>query len=99
MILNKLARDFYSLLITTDAGEDEPASGWEVSFDGGETWLLGEETTPGQVRWLVHGPDFDPVGVSVAPSTLIATGVTPLLRLVDNPTVDIERGPSIILVT
>jgi len=94
VILNKRARVFYALIIETDL----PTSGWEASFDGGATWLPGEEVN-GNTRWLIHGPDFDPTGITPATSTLIATGVTPLLRLIDNPEVDIERGPSIILVT
>lgn len=94
MILNKRAREFYSLVISTDV----PTEGWEASFDGGLTWLAGE-INGDEVRWLVRGPLFDPVTAPAATATLIPSNVTtPLLRLVDNPEVVLERGPNIILV-
>jgi hypothetical protein len=99
VILNRRERDFYALSITTDAAPEEPTSAWEASFDNGATWVAGDTSVAGITRWLVHGPLFDPDSAAAAPSTAITTSMTPLLRLIDNPTVDFERGPAIILVT
>jgi hypothetical protein len=99
LILHKQARAFYAVAITTDAAPEEPTSAWEASFDGGTTYVAADTSVPGVNRWLVNGPDFDPDSAAAATSTPIPFGVSPKLRLIDNPEVVIERGPSIILVT
>jgi hypothetical protein len=84
--LHRAERDNYVLTITVDP----PLTGtWEASFDRGETWVDG--TPVGDAwAWLVFGPDFVPADVGMtAEGTEIPTSVTPLLRLKDDPILDI----------
>lgn len=51
--------------------------------------------------WLVAGPDFDAIGVGQSftdTDAIIDATVVPLLRIADNPVLDVERGPRIQLV-
>lgn len=98
MQLNCMERDYYTVDITVDP----PLAGsWEASFDEGATWVPGTLTTEGW-SWLVAGPTFDAAALGMDPNdtqaTISAPGVTPLLRLQDNPIVSVpECGPSIIV--
>lgn len=94
MKLNAAERDYYVLQITTEPALDGT---WEASFDGGANWADGTETDDGWA-WLVAGPDFEASAVGMDDADTIATIVTatrPLVRLKDNPVVDIERAPTI----
>lgn len=91
-MLHREGRQYYALRIETD----EPATGWEASFDGGATYVPAVEAD-GESRWLVNGPTFDPDSAPLAPSILIAANMRPLLRLIDNPEVIVHQGPAIIL--
>jgi hypothetical protein len=91
--LHRAERDYYVIEVTTDP----PLSGtWEASFDNGETWVDGTSSS-GEWSWLVYGPDFVPADVGMtADGTEIATSVTPILRLKDDPVLDIAMNvPSI----
>lgn len=94
MKLNRAERDYYVLTISV-----EPAltGTWEASFDGGTTWVEGTLTT-GAWAWLVAGPDFVADDVDMSDEgVVLETSTTPLLRIKDDPILDIERGPSIVL--
>ncbi len=94
MKLHRAERDNYVLELSTDP----PLSGtWEASFDSGETWADGTASL-GAWAWLVAGPDFDAAAVGMSDEgTVLASSVTPLLRLKDDPVLDVQRGPSIVL--
>jgi hypothetical protein len=92
--LHRAERDNYVLTINVTP---ELAGTWEASFDEGDTWVDGTLDDE-QWSWLVAGPDFDAaaVGMSVEGTTLDGS-VTPLLRIKDDPVLDIQSGPSIVL--
>lgn len=94
MILARTERDNYVVTATTDPPLDGT---WEASFDGGATYVEGTPTD-GDWAWLVAGPDFvgEDVGMDDADTVaVIATTTTPLLRLKDDPVLDVEPGPII----
>lgn len=93
MKLHREERDNYVVSVTVDPPLD---GDWEASFDDGETWVDGTENIDGDWAWLVYGPDFDAteVGMSVE-GVEIATSTTPLLRIKDDPVLDIQHGPPI----
>ena len=88
MQLNRAAREYYRLHVTTDPAVTAP---WEASFDGGQTWYAGTDPggDTGDVMWLVAGPDAEQ-----GPAVAVLTGtVRPMLRAIDNPEIVIaERG-------
>lgn len=94
MQLHREERDYYTVSITLTP----PLTGtWQASFDNGETWIDGADTS-GNWAWLVAGPDFDATEVGqddADTDATISSSLVPLLRLKDEPVVDIERGPSI----
>lgn len=93
MDLPRRGREFYDQTITT-----APAvAGWEASFDGGTTYVAGEEveidppvTGALRMRWLVAGPLADPGTAEV-----ISADLVPLLRATDNPELIVRKGPKI----
>lgn len=92
MKLHRAERDNYVVTVAADP----PLSGtWEASFDNGETWVDG--TAVGDSwAWLVFGPDFNPTAVGMsAEGTEIPASAAPLLRIKDDPVLDMQRGPSI----
>lgn len=96
MKLFRQERDYYVLAITTT-----PAltGTWEASFDGGDTWIDGVASGDNWT-WLVAGPDFDAAAVGMNPAdtkATITTAVSPLLRNKENPVLDIQQGPSIVV--
>lgn len=94
MKLHRAERDNYVLTI----GTDPPLAGvWEASFDGGDTWVDGTANEDAWA-WLVAGPDFvaDEVDMT-AEGTVLDGSVAPLLRVKDDPVLDIQSGPSIVL--
>jgi hypothetical protein len=95
--LRRQERDYYVVSIVTS-----PAltGTWEASFDQGETWIDG---TPSDDNWawLVAGVDFDAAAVgmnSADTKATITTAVVPWLRNKENPVLDIQTGPSIVVV-
>lgn len=92
MKLNRAERDNYVITYATDP----PLTGTvQASFDGGENWIDGTPSA-GAWAWLVYGPDFDPTEVSMtAEGTAITDTTTPLLRMADDPVLDVVKGPSI----
>lgn len=94
MKLHRAERDYYVLTITTDP----PLSGtWEASFDSGETWVTGISES-GETSWLVAGPDFVAADVDMGEEgVVLERSTTPLLRVKDDPVLDIQDGPSILL--
>lgn len=95
MKLNRAERDYYVVTITTTPELDGT---WEASFDDGATWIAGTNTSGDDWAWLVAGPDFDddPDGLNPADTqATIAEATVPLLRVADDPVLDIERGPAI----
>lgn len=98
MQLYRAERDWYVLSITTVP----PVEGdWEASFDGGTTWITGHPTDD-KVAWLLAGPDFDAAAVGMSAGDTDATitkTVLPLLRIKDNPILDIEQAPSNVRLT
>jgi hypothetical protein len=98
MQLRCIDRDYYTVEISVDP----PLVGsWEASFDGGVTWVTGTLLAGGW-SWLVAGPDFDAAAVGMDPADTQATiqkpGVTPILRLQENPVVvSPDCVPSIIV--
>lgn len=92
MKLHRAERDYYVITATTDP----PLSGtWEASFDDGTTWVDG--TAVGDSwSWLVAGPDFDHTTVGMSDEgTALENSTTPLLRIKDDPVLDIQHGPTI----
>lgn len=52
--------------------------------------------------WLLAGPDFDAAAMGMDPADTAATvtgEVVPLLRIADNPVLDVEQGARIRLIT
>lgn len=95
MKLHREERDYY--VVTIEA--DPPVDGtWQASFDESETWVDGTEAS-GNWSWLVAGPDFadDPDGMDPDTDTdaTLTDSVAPLLRVKDDPVLDIQRGPAI----
>lgn len=90
-------RDWYVLDITTVPAIE---GDWEASFDGGTTWITGHPTDD-HYAWLLAGPDFDATDVGMSAgdtdATITTRSVTPLLRIKDNPVLNIERAPGIYL--
>lgn len=92
--LSTIGREWWKVQITTDPA----VTGWDASFDEGETWVTGEavEDVEDTWRWLVNGKDFDPTGYPAASSATIPYGgFRPLLRATDNPEVIVSRAPRI----
>jgi hypothetical protein len=92
--LHRAERDNYILTIAT-----VPAltGTWEASFDDGETWVEGQSDS-GSWAWLVAGPDFVAADVGMTDDgTVLDHSTTPLVRVKDDPVLDIQRAPSIIL--
>ena len=57
MILDRAAREYYALEISTTPD----VAAWEASFDDGTTWVPSTTVgTDGYYRWLVAGPDVAP---------------------------------------
>jgi hypothetical protein len=96
MQLQRTERDYYVLSITEITTEPEPVTGtWEASFDNGANWYPGS-LNEGQWSWLLAGPDFDAASVGMDdPPTIftITKKVTPLLRIKDNPVLDVQKAP------
>lgn len=94
MKLHREERDNYVVAITTDP----PQSGtWQASFNGGTTWIDGTNGADGW-SWLVAGPDFNAAANGLDPDdtqATIAESTTPLLRLKDDPVLNVEAGPAI----
>lgn len=93
MQLHRSERDYYVVEITTDP----PLSGdYEASFDEGATWVTGTLAAEGW-SWLVAGPDFAPESSedSVLTDATLTASVDPLLRIKDDPVVDVAQGPPI----
>lgn len=95
MRLHREERDYYVVEITATP----PVSGtWQASFDDGATWVDGSSTPDGWA-WLVAGPDFadDPDGMDPELDTdaTISQTMMPLLRVKDDPVLDVEAGPTI----
>lgn len=100
MELNHAGREFYDLELVardeTDEGStplDPQPTGYEASFDDGETWVAGTmNDDTGRYEWLVAGPDFE----NPSPATaLTVAGAVPLGRLTDSPEVIIRSWPAI----
>jgi len=95
--LNRAGRGEYSLSIDLNP----PIAGtWQASFDGGVTWIDGVPSS-GVWSWLVAGPDFDAEDVGMDPAAtkaVISSSVIPLLRIANNPILDVEYGYLINLV-
>ena len=91
MNLPASGREFYALRITTTPS----VTGWEASFDGGDTYVAGVEDD-GVTRWLVAGPDADE-GDAVA--VIPAAGVRPRVRVEDDPEIIVRTAPRIYVAT
>ena len=91
MILDRSAREFYALEISTTPD----AAAWEASFDDGATWVPSTTVgTDGYFRWLrSHGPDVPPVKVRPC----LAASVVPIVRAIDSPEIIPRPGPGIYL--
>ena len=87
MELNRQAREFYELQITTSP----PVASWEASFDGGLTWEVGEPLGGDTFRWKLAGPAIA-IGDAVA---TIDTVCVPQVRASSNAEVIIREAPSI----
>lgn len=85
MKLNRHAREYYAITITTEPDVD----GWEASFDGGETWVEADTSGDG-FRWLVAGPDADPGTAAV-----VSRDIAPLVRVIDTPEIVVRNAPPI----
>lgn len=93
MHLEPQARKYYQLKIVT---EPVVSGTWSASFDGGNTWVSGEEQPGDLWRWLVAGPEFDEEGAVVADYTSITDPVTQvLIKLEGNPEVIVEDASTI----
>lgn len=92
MKLHREERDYYIVTIAVDP----PLAGtWEASFDAGETWIGGTPTGDSWA-WLVAGPDFVATEVGMTDEgTQLTSSVRPLVRLKDDPVLDVQYGPSI----
>lgn len=94
MRLHREERDNYVVGISV---EPDLTGTWQASFDGGTTWIDGIATDDNWA-WLVAGPDFNATDVGMTDGDTVATisrSVQPLLRLKDDPIVDVQRGPTI----
>lgn len=97
MRLNREERDYYVLDITT-----APAlSGtWQAAFVADPTpddWFDGTQTDDGWA-WLVAGPDFSAPDVDMNPDDTVAViprTLRPLVRLKDDPVLDVKVAPAI----
>ena len=90
MILDRAAREFYALEISTTPD----VAAWEASFDDGTTWVPSTTVgTDGYYRWLVAGPDVAP-GEG---ATVLAASVVPIVRAIDSPEIIPRPGPGIYL--
>ncbi len=87
MELHQEAREYFDLAIATTP----TLTGWEASFDGGETWVAGEAVTGG-ARWLVAGAQADP-----GDATVIANTVHPKVRAIANPEIVVRNTPAIVI--
>lgn len=95
MKLHREERDNYVVAITV---EPSLTGTWQASFDDGETWIDGTPSS-GNWAWLVAGPDFadDPDGLDPddTVATITVSPTIPLLRVKDDPVLDVEKGPAI----
>ena len=92
--LNRAERDWLVLDITTTP---TLTGTWQASFDRGETWIDGHPSAGGWA-WLLAGPDFDADSVTMDDDDTDATitaDVLPLLRIADDPVLDVEQGPRV----
>lgn len=91
MNLRPEAREFYILQISTAP----QVTAWQASFDG-EEWVDCEQVGDDTFRWLVNGPEFDPVGQADADSAALPLGsLTPIVRASDDPEVIYRKAPKI----
>lgn len=88
MDLNRFAREFYSLDVTTTPATTP--TDWSASFDAGKTWTPAIDVD-GHSAWLVAGRLADPTG---AVATL-RSGINPLVRLISNPEIVVRDAPPI----
>lgn len=94
MKLTRIGREYLIVTIATDP----EITGWEASFDGGDTWAVGEPVTGSTEpawRWLLAGPDV--VQPPASGQIEITATTTVVLRAVDNPEVLIRKGPRVTL--
>lgn len=92
MKLHRTERDYYVLSITVTP---DLTGTWEASFDDGATYHEGT-LTDGRWSWLIAGPDFDAASVGMDDPPTVATihrKTDVLVRLKDNPVVDVEKAP------
>ena len=87
MMLNRTAKEFYTLEITTYP----PVTAWEASFDGGTTWTAGLDTGDGAFQWLVAGPSADTSGAIA----LSSKKTSPLVRSATSSEVVVRDAPTI----
>lgn len=89
MDLRSDSREFYRLEIATTPAVDA----WELSVDGGTTWLAGEVDPDDAdiTRWLLAGANVAQ-GTAVA---VITASLAPRIRAVDNPEIIIRNAPMI----
>lgn len=97
MNLNRKERDWYRLDIMTNPPQ---VGTWQGSFDEGFTWVDGTQSVEGLWCWLLAGPEFDASSVGLDPSdtdAVIIESVTSLLRIKEDPVLNIETGTMISL--
>lgn len=105
MRLKRKARKWYQLEIETTP----PIDSWDASFDRGETWVTGasatveveQDGTTVEVdvwRWLVAG-DLAPTDDGQVVSATLTASVRPQVRGTDDPEIEIEDAPRIVLVS
>lgn len=104
MNLHRQEQVYYTLphlTASTPAGRVEvPVTGWEASFDAGESWHAAQAhpNLPAAPCWLVRGPNHPGIGdTSPASGVLISRTTAPLIRLKDTPETVIERAEQITL--
>lgn len=91
MILDRHAREFYTLAITTTPA----VSSWDASFDGGTSWVTGSAGTVDGVpvvQWLLAGPAA-PAGAPAG--TTVAATVNPLIRATAAPETVVRKAPPV----
>lgn len=99
MQLPRHARRWLNIEVEITDADDQPVTGSQIeaSFDDGTTWHAADTggTWP---RWLLDGPDYDPLkpGMPPAPdgvTPIRITGRTPyLVRAITAPEVEVAAG-------